>query len=235
MAGGSEQVLATGGFNGWPDLWVGTPGPAPPPRPEVGEFYAGSYTVAPGDSVTLSWSTFGADQVTLDGATVAAEGSQPVQPGASSRYTLSAGSSLVAASDTRTVTITVNETPQPVAIVAFVASSTRIEKGQSTTLTWQVANATTLDLDGERAAPSDSREVTPLQTTRYVLNARGHAGPIEATVTVTVDAQSSGLLPDRGGFRCAVDGVGAASAGAPSLLLLAAGLLAVVRRARRRR
>jgi hypothetical protein len=190
---------------------VGTPGPAPPPHPEVAEFHASSYTVAPGEAVSLTWSTFGADQVTLDGRAVTADGAEQVMPSAGREYALVAGSSVVAESDRRTLAITVNETPQAVAIERFAADPPRIERGRSATLSWQIRNATTIDLDGERAAPVETREVSPLETTTYVLGARGHAGPVEARITVVVEAQKSGLLPDRGGFRCGV--AGAPSAG----------------------
>jgi MYXO-CTERM domain-containing protein len=69
--------------------------------------------------------------------------------------------------------------------------------------------------------------VTPLETTTYLLTARGQGGPVQASVTVSVEAQKTGLLPDRGGFRC---NVGAGRAGLPWLALLA---LAAFRRRRR--
>jgi hypothetical protein len=233
MVASDDQPLTSADFNGWPHLWVGPPGPPPPPRPEVAAFYASSYTVGPGEPVTLTWSTFGADQVTLDGAAVAPEGSQEIaapQP----LHRLDARSSLVSDIDARTVSITVNATPQPVAIELFAADPPRLQKGQSTVLSWLVKNATTLDLDGARALPAESREVTPLMTTTYLLSARGSGGPVQARVTVTVEAQQTGLLPDRGGFRCALGGGQRPPAAASGIGALAAAL-ALRRRSRRRR
>jgi hypothetical protein len=227
------EVLTSSGFNGWPQLWVGAPTEPPPPSPEVSEFYASRYTVTPGEAVTLTWTTFGSDQVLLDEMAVTADGTQELEPTASVTHTLLARSSLLPAQDMRTVAIVVNDPPKPVAIARFWAEPPRIEKGQSTTLRWEVNNATTLDLDGQRAAPVESRVIRPLETTIYLLRAQGHAGPVEATVSVTVEAQQSGLLPDRGGFRCAF-GAGARGAGlaAPGLLLV---LALLVRRPRTRR
>jgi hypothetical protein len=230
MTVSDEQLLAAGDFNGWPRLWVGVPSAPPPPIPEVAEFYASSYTVAPGEPVDLSWTTFGADKVALDGAAVAPDGTQRVMPAASATHTLLAQSSVVAANDMRTLSITVNATPQPVAIEQFTAQPERIEKGRSTLLTWQVRNATTLDLDGRRATPAESVEVAPLATTTYTLTANGSGGPVKAMVTVTVEEQQSGLLPDRGGFRCSLGG---GQAGAT--LWIAAAALALALRRRRRR
>jgi hypothetical protein len=231
MTVGDRQALTSSDFNGWPHLWVGPPSAPPPPRPEVSEFYASSYTVAPGEMVTLSWSTFGADRIALDGGEVAPEGMVQLMPSASGSHTLQASSSVVAASDARSLAITVNETPQPVAVETFVAEPARLERGRSATLKWQVRNATTLELDGKRAAPMESREVSPLETTTYVLTARGHQGPVEAKVTLVVEAQKTGLLPDRGGFTC---GVGGPAAGAPpgrgAACVLLATMLVLARR-----
>src|SRR5256885_8051653 len=199
MTVSDEQMLTSGDFNGWPRLWVGAPGRPPPRRPEVADFYASSYTGAPGETVTLGWSTFGADQVQLDGAAVAGDGTQDLQPAATASHTLTAQSSTAPGMDSLTLTITVNATPAPVIIERLSIDPPRIEKGRSATLSWQVRNATTLDLDGARAAPAETREVTPLETTTYVLTARGQGGPVQASVTVSVEAQKTGLLPDRGG------------------------------------
>jgi hypothetical protein len=228
MVASDDQTLTATDFNGWPHLWVGEPGPPPAPRPEVGEFYASSYTVAPGEPVTLTWTTFGADQVALDGAMVAAEGMQVIAA-PQALHRLEARSTQVTDIDARTLAITVNATPQPVTIERFAADSARIQKGQSTALHWLVRNATTLDLDGARALPAESREVSPLATTTYVLTARGMGGPVMAIVTVTVEAQATGLLPDRGGFNCALGGGGQL----PGIALgLAALLLAIAARRR---
>jgi len=229
MAISDDQMLATGEFNGWPRLWVGAPSAPPPPVPEVSDFFASSYTVAPGETVTLTWSTFGADQVSLDGVMVSSEGMQTLMPPMTGAHTLVAKSSVTGAMDSRTLTITVNATPLPVAITRFAAQPATIERGRSAVLGWEVANATTLDLDGHPVTPTAMREVSPLETTSYVLTAQGLNGPVQATVTVTVEAQKTGLLPDRGGFRCDVGGRGSAPLGI-MLPLLTLG----IRRLRRR-
>jgi hypothetical protein len=231
MTVGEEQPMATGDFNGWPHLWVGKPGPPPPPRPEVGEFYASTFTATPGQDVVLTWTTFGADQVTLDDAPVAPDGSQTLRPTSTASHVLRAGSGAVSASDTRSITVTVNDVPQPVTIDRFWADPPRVERGRSTILRWQIRNATTIDLDGQRVLPTDSREVSPLETHSYVLTAQGQqVGPAIATVMITVDAQSTGLLPDRGGFRCSFGRGG----GAAPAVLLAAALATLLARRRRR-
>jgi len=230
MTTSDDQMLAAGDFNGWPRLWVGAPSAPPPPVPEVSDFFASSYTVAPGEMVDLTWSTFGADQVTLDGAPVGPDGTQPVMATTTTTHTLLARSSVAGAQDMRALTITVNATPTPVSIARFTAQPERIERGQSALLSWEVLNATTLEVDGKRAVPVGMREVTPLETTTYQLTALGLNGPVQGMVTVTVEAQKTGLLPDRGGFRCALGG-----GGAPPLLLVLVALVALLRVAGKRR
>jgi hypothetical protein len=232
MTAGPGQALTAGGFNGWPHLWVGTPTPPPPPQPMIADFTPSSYTVAPGEPVTLTWSTFGADLITLDGAPVAADGTLVVSPTVTTTYVLSAGSSLVPDIDTRQLTVTVNASPLPVTVVRFAAASPKITKGSSVVLSWEVANATTLDLGGARVAPIGSQEVSPAATTTYTLTAQGFGGPVVATTTVTVGAADTGLLPDRGGFNCTAAGSGRASLGLISIAGLGF-LLAMARRRRR--
>ena len=230
MTAGPGQALTADGFNGWPHLWVGTPTAPPPPKPVVEDFVASSYTISAGGLATLTWSTSGADVVTLDGTAVDAAGALAVQPSVTTTYVLVAGNSLVATTDARAVTITVNATPLPTTIDAFTATPAKVEKGGSSVLAWQVSNATTLTLDGQPVPPVGSREVAPLATATYALVAQGQISPASAQVTVEVVEMSSGLLPDRGGFVCGVGGM-RSHAGVTGLALLA--LVAVLLRRRR--
>ena len=64
-----------------------------------------------------------------------------------------------------------------------------LEKGQSTTLTWQTTNATNVSIDGIGAVDATgSRQVTPADSTTYHLVAKGEGGTQEATARVTVTA-----------------------------------------------
>ena len=229
----NEQALVTGGFNGWPHVWVGTPGPPPPPRPQVAEFYPSSYTLVSGEKVTLTWTTREAETVELEGQSVATSGTQDEQPTATTTYTLVAKSSLVSDTDTATCEVTVNASAQAVAIDSFTAKPQSVDQGSSVKLSWQVKNPTTLDLDGTRVAPQGTLEVSPLKTTTYKLTAKGHGGPVSESVMVTVKEVETGpeLYDDRGGFVCGVS----ARAGAPGLGLVLLVCLLALRRLRRRR
>jgi peptidoglycan-associated lipoprotein len=83
--------------------------------------------------------------------------------------------------------------PPPPASTAPTASLSAnpntLDKGQSTTLTWQTTNATDVSIDGIGPVdPSGSRQVTPSDSTTYHLIAKGPGGTQDATARVTVNA-----------------------------------------------
>ncbi len=79
--------------------------------------------------------------------------------------------------------------PPPAAPTAsLTASPNTIDKGQSTTLTWQTTNATDISLDSVGAVQaSGSQSVTPPDSTTYSLTAKGPGGTQTATARVTVN------------------------------------------------
>ena len=79
-----------------------------------------------------------------------------------------------------------NGTPAPV-INSFTADSPTVAPGQTTTLRWSVANATSISIDhGVGAVGGTSVAVTPTDTTTYTLTATGAGGTTTAATTVTV-------------------------------------------------
>lgn len=77
-------------------------------------------------------------------------------------------------------------------IKSFTASKTEIKPGDTVTLSWEVVNATDIqisesDKTDEKDLPlTGSIEVTPVATTTYVLTATGKGGTTSASVTITV-------------------------------------------------
>lgn len=206
-----EQQLAVGGFNGWPHIWVGTP---TAPQPSIEKFRPDAYTIVKGGQVTLSWIAYNADQVELDSQPVQAEDSQTMSPTADTTYTLVAKSSTATEHPAQaTVEITVNDSPQAVAIDNFAADRESIEQGQSVKLSWQVSNPTTLELDGGELdhawiSPSGTIDVSPKETVEYTLTANGHQGPVSKKLKITVaeiKQEGPAKLEDQGGFVCAVN------------------------------
>jgi peptidoglycan-associated lipoprotein len=75
--------------------------------------------------------------------------------------------------------------PAPTASIS--ASPATVEKGQSTTLTWQTSNATDVTIEGIGAVqPNGSQKVSPADSTTYRLVAKGEGGTQDATTRVTV-------------------------------------------------
>jgi len=80
--------------------------------------------------------------------------------------------------------------PPPAAPTAsLTASPEAIDKGQSSTLTWQTTNATDVSIDTVGAVqPNGSQQVSPADSTTYTLTAKGAGGTQTATARVTVNA-----------------------------------------------
>lgn len=78
--------------------------------------------------------------------------------------------------------------PPPAAPTASLsANPASIQKGQSTTLTWETSNATDVTIEGVGSVePSGSKSVSPTDSTTYRLTAKGAGGTQEATARVTV-------------------------------------------------
>lgn len=79
--------------------------------------------------------------------------------------------------------------PQPKPVTATLsANPTSIERGQSTTLSWNTENADDVTLDGNKVDPNGSQSASPTQSATYRLIAKGPGGTQEATARVTVSA-----------------------------------------------
>lgn len=87
--------------------------------------------------------------------------------------------------------------PQPVQILSFGASASQIESGQSTTLTWQTANAGEVSIDNGIARVDNSGQTTvrPDQTTTYTLTAKGPSGTQQRSVNIIVEPKAVAAAP----------------------------------------
>ena len=79
---------------------------------------------------------------------------------------------------------------QPPRIDSFTAEPTTIQRGQSATLRWSVAAATSMSINqGVGAVQANgSQQVSPANSTTYTLTASGAGGTDTRSVTVTVNA-----------------------------------------------
>ena len=156
--------------------------------PVIDSFSANPTTIDAGGSSTLSWNTTNATSCTINGSSVAVDGSMTVSPTATTTYTLTATGD--GGSVSQDVTVTVNAvTPAP-SIDSFSASPTTIDEGNSATLSWNTTNATSCTIDGSSVAVDGSMSVSPTSTTTYTLTATGDGGTVSQDVTVTVNPAS---------------------------------------------
>lgn len=84
----------------------------------------------------------------------------------------------------------VAEAPKPKpSIRLFTAEPGSIEKGQATTLKWNVVDATTVTISQGigNVAPQGDRSVFPASTTTYTLTASNASGAVSESVTVNVN------------------------------------------------
>lgn len=79
--------------------------------------------------------------------------------------------------------------PPPAPTVSLTASPSVIERGQSSTLTWETQNATDISIDSiGSVAASGSHTVTPGESATYRLVAKGPGGSDTASARITVNA-----------------------------------------------
>ncbi len=80
--------------------------------------------------------------------------------------------------------------PAPAPTMSLSANPSTIEKGQSTTLSWNSSNATTVTISGGigTVEASGSRSISPATSTTYSARATGPGGETTAETRVTVTA-----------------------------------------------
>jgi RHS repeat-associated protein len=159
--------------------------------PAIGSFTTSKAAIIKGqESVTLAWSGVkNATALTLtpgSGGLAVPAGSLVVSPAATTQYTLTAANA--AGSVTASVTISVSE-PKP-AIASFSANPSTITIGGSTTLSWNVANATVLSIDQGVGVVTGKTSVAirPAMTNTYLytITALGPGGTTTASTLVIV-------------------------------------------------
>lgn len=77
---------------------------------------------------------------------------------------------------------------QPPTVHSFASARTKVDKGQSATLTWHVSNATDIRIEPDVGSVSalGSTNVKPSQTTTYTLTAKNENGQVIETCRVEV-------------------------------------------------
>jgi len=168
------------------------------PKPDESKAPTASLSVSPasiqaGESVTLTWTTEGATSVTIvddQGGSVDTtgklSGSAELQPEATTTWTLVAKNDAGQVSKTAKVSVGGDDAP----VILFDAQPARIDFGDSATLSWTVTGADRVVLrtgdEEETTTASGTRDVSPVDTTTYVIEAEGPGGDASESRTVEV-------------------------------------------------
>lgn len=86
--------------------------------------------------------------------------------------------------------------PPPATTATITVAQNELQRGQSTTLSWQTQNANDITIDGiGTVAASGTRTISPSESTTYKLLAKGPGGSQEAVARVTVTAPPVASVP----------------------------------------
>ena len=90
------------------------------------------------------------------------------------------------------------KTTPPPQIASFTAEPVTINQGESAKLQWSTSNTTYIQIDPglARGRGAGEHTVSPSQTTKYTLIARGYGGRLQRDVTVTVLPRQQAQQPD---------------------------------------
>ncbi|MGV8899429.1 MAG: polysaccharide deacetylase family protein [Burkholderiaceae bacterium] len=163
-----------------------TPDTAPLPTCSL---TANPTSVQAGSAATLTFTSTNATGGTINNGVgaVGTSGTKSVSPTVTTTYT---GTFNGAGTTTATcaATVTVTAAPAKPVIASFVATPASITTGQSSTLSWSVTGATSINIGGLGNMTGNSIAVSPTATTAYLLTATNTAGNTTASQTVTVAA-----------------------------------------------
>jgi hypothetical protein len=181
----STVLLTVGATGGIPQI------PAPV-TPVINAFSAAPSSITAGNTAVLTWSTTNATGARINGADVAVNGSQAVNPSSTLNYILEAtnGSNSTSASTMVVVTDYAPPVSQPLpAILSFTANPSSVTVGGATILSWNVANATSVSIANiGPVEPVGSRTIYTSGTgsMTFSLTATNSAGSSYASTTISV-------------------------------------------------
>ena len=175
--------------------------PDPEPKPVCKDFSAYPHTITKGDSSTLNWDVKHAHTITINQGVgeVTNKSEQVVSPAQNTTYTLTAYGADDHKVQCNTTVKVEKPTPDPDPItceenVNFSASPSRIDRGNTSTLTWSTSGGIT-DVSINRGigdvGTSGSEDVSPNTNTTYTLTASDGTDSIDCNTTLRVDAPTT--------------------------------------------
>jgi hypothetical protein len=174
-------------------------------------FNAEPSSISAGESSDLSWNVSGATTISIDQGigNVALTGTRAVAPVTTTIYTLTASNSSGSTTATTQVVVTGTPTPSPSpspsptptvwpTVNYFMANPSVIAAGGSTTLGWDVSNATSVVIDNGvgSVVSAGTAVVSPAASTNYTLTATNATGSYYMTIAVLVTGAAPAGMPD---------------------------------------
>jgi subtilase family serine protease len=198
-------LLIIGGACG--PITLSTPGQ----QPSIISFNVDPSSISAGESSDLSWNVSGATTISIDQGigSVALTGTRAVAPVTTTIYTLTASNSSGSTTATTQVVVTgtsssspsPSPTPTPGGwpiVNYFMANPSVIAAGGSTTLGWDVSNATSIVIDNGvgSVGSAGTTIVSPAASTNYTLTATNATGSYYMTIAVLVTGAAPAGMPD---------------------------------------
>ena len=183
----STALLTVAGTGGIPQ----TPASG---QPVIVSFSASPSSINPGSSSVLSWTTSNATGARISGVgNVGTSGTTSVNPTSTTTYILEAtnASSSVSAA---TVIVVAGATTSLPTVLSFTASPSSVTLGGSTLLSWSVANASSVSLQGYGPVQaSGSLTIYPSSTgtITFELTAQNAAGYSNASTAIMVSSSNN--------------------------------------------
>ncbi|MCJ7515513.1 MAG: hypothetical protein MUO89_06055, partial [Dehalococcoidia bacterium] len=178
-------------------------------QPSIISFNAEPSSISAGESSDLNWNVSGATTVSIDQGigSVALTGTRAVAPVTTTIYTMTASSSAGSTTATTQVMVTGTSTPTPTptptptgwpTVNYFMANPSVIAAGGSTTLGWDVSNATSVAIDNGvgSVGSAGTTVVSPAASTNYTLTAANATGSYYMTIAVLVTGAAPAGMPD---------------------------------------
>ena len=167
------------------------PVPASFNMPEVAAFTVQPANILSGNYATLTWNIRNSYDVSIEPrfGIIRPSGSQPVNPQFTTTYNLTANNSQGSILATTTLTVSGVQPNEDTPVVKFfTAKPYVIRKGESATLSWQTVGGSSVSIDKSvgTVAGEGTTQVSPTETTTYMLSVTSPIGAQFQTVTVNV-------------------------------------------------
>ncbi|MBN1376024.1 MAG: hypothetical protein JXA01_07710 [Dehalococcoidia bacterium] len=163
-------------------------------KPVVVSFDTSSTEINSGQKTSLRWNVTGTSSVSITPGvgSASSSGYKDVFPITTTTYTLVASNMFGTMQQSTTVTV-LGELPS---IDDFSCDNNSIMTGQSATLSWNVAGATSISISPNvgTVSASGTQSVSPGETTTYTLTALNDNGNSTALITVTVTKSDQPII-----------------------------------------